>query len=103
MVVVVVATVVVVVVTGGGFTAVVGWAVGLGVTCGIEAEHPAVLTTSPTTASLHVPPVSWRLTQKKAPPLHANAPLLYVLRSVMIWTAWAEFVLEPVPPQSEMQ
>jgi hypothetical protein len=81
----------------------VGWAVGIGVTCCCAPEHPAVLTTSPTTASLHAPPTSSTLTQKKAPPLHENAPLLYVFRSAVIWTAWAAFVFEPVPPQSEMQ
>jgi len=41
-----------------------------------ELEHPAVVATSPTTASLHAPPLSCRATQKKAPPLHANSPLL---------------------------
>lgn len=35
--------------------------------------------------------------------MHENWPLLYVLRSDMIWTAWAEFAFEPVPLQSEMQ
>jgi len=42
-------------------------------------------------------------TQKKAPPLHANSLLLYVLRSAIIFTAVAAFTLEPVPPQSPMQ
>ena len=46
-------------------------------------EQPAVSATSATTASLHAPPTSRSATQKKAPPLHANSPLLYSLRSDM--------------------
>jgi len=43
--------------------------------------HPAVLLTSPTTASLHAPFVSCCATQKKAPPLHSNSPSLISFRS----------------------
>lgn len=61
--------------------AVVGVAVGIAVV-GV-ALHPAVLLTSATTASLHCPFISAFATQKNAPPLHANCPLLVVLRSAM--------------------
>ena len=66
-------------------------------------EHPAVLLTSATTASLHCPFMSVCATQKNAPPLQENSPLLVVLRSTMTWTAWAALAFEPVVPQSEMQ
>lgn len=49
----------------------------------VSFEHPAVLLTSATTASLHRPFMSAFATQKNAPPLHANCPLLVVLRSAM--------------------
>lgn len=79
---------------------IVGLVVGFGV-MPATVEHPAVLRTSLTTASLHAPPVSLLLTQKKAPPLHENTPLLYVLRSAVIFTACPAFAFEF--PQSEMQ
>ena len=87
-------------VTGGG----VG-VVGLVVTgvVGAPAEHPAVFLTSPSTVSLHAPAESSLDTQKKAPPLHANSLLLYVLRSAIIFAAVAAFTFEPEPPQSSMQ
>ena len=78
----------------------VGLIVGFGV-MPAAVEHPAVLRTSLTTASLHAPPVSLLLTHKKAPPLHENTPLLYVLRSAVIFTACPAFAFEF--PQSEMQ
>jgi len=74
--------------------------VGVGVAI---CEHPAVLLTSATTASLHCPLISRFDTQKNAPPLHENCPPLVVLRSAMTWTASAALAFEPVPPQSEMQ
>jgi hypothetical protein len=84
------------VVGGVGVVGVVG-------VVGAPKEQPAVFLTSPSTASLHDPPESSLDTQKKAPPLHANSLLLYVLRSAIIFTAVAAFTLEPVPPQSPMQ
>ena len=81
-----------------GFTVDGATEVGAGVT-----EHPAVLLTSATTASLHCPLISRFDTQKNAPPLHENCPPLVVLRSAMTWTASAALAFEPVPPQSEMQ
>ena len=68
-----------------------------------SAEHPAVLLTSATTASDHAPPASWRATQKKAPPLQANAPPSLSLRSEVTCAAWTALMLEPVPPQSDIQ
>ncbi len=50
--------------------------VGIDEVVGAPDEHPAVLLTSATTASLHKPLVSCSATQKKAPPLHENCPLL---------------------------
>ena len=41
-----------------------------------DDEHPAVCDTSSYTRSLHEPLVSSETTQKKAPPLQANSPLL---------------------------
>lgn len=39
-------------------------------------EHPAVRLTSLNTVSDHAPFISCCATQKKAPPLHSNTPLL---------------------------
>ncbi len=50
--------------------------VGMDEVVGIPDEHPPVSLTSATTASLHRPLVSCRATQKNAPPLHENCPLL---------------------------
>ncbi len=50
--------------------------VGMDDVVGIPDEHPTVSLTSATTASLHRPLVSCKATQKKAPPLHKNCPLL---------------------------
>lgn len=41
-----------------------------------DDEHPAVCDTSSYTKSLQAPFTSSETTQKKAPPLHANSPLL---------------------------
>ncbi len=56
---------------------VVGSLVGIAVV-GFEVgfEHPLVFCTSATTASLHCPLKSLYVTQKNAPPLHANSALL---------------------------